>query len=266
METQIIFFSSDISCLAPVIEGFITLLAPLKYPYNHITILPKENFGILQAPSPYIVGINSKYDKNFALENDLDLDNPKIPVVFLAVDLDTKLIFLNSTHLNKITSDKEKEKYLLEDFPDLPCHYKSKLTNKLNDYIREIKSNSKKEEREAFIKQIRYFFFQFMVSILLEYNKYLNLEFYTNSNIGSPSIKTLFNTEDFYKAVSHNDKPFYQKFVGERQMFSDFVYKTLVPKNEEEMLEILFFRENIMEKNSRKLFAKKVFENVFIIG
>jgi len=212
----------------------------------------------LQAPSPYIVGINSKYEKTFAEDNDLDLDNPQIPITFLVVDLDSKVITLNSTALNKLTKVEQKVKFLNEEFPDMPNHYKVKLTNRLNDYIKEIKASKKKEDREAFIKQIRYFFFQFMVSILLDYEKFLNHDFYTNNNIGSPSIETLFHTEEFYKTISYYDRPFYLKFIGEAQMFSDFVYKTLVPKDTEEMLEILFFKEHIMEKNSRKLFAKKV--------
>ena len=234
------------------------LLTPLKYSFNHITILPCENFGILQSPSPFIVGINSKYDKHFLEEADLDVNNPQIPLVFLVVDLDAKVINLNSTVFNRLKKNEEKKKYLAEEFPELPNHYKVKLSNRLNDYIKEIKSSSKKEDRESFIKSVRKFFFQFMVSILLEYEKYVNHNFYTNNNIGSPSIETLFNVEEFYKSISYYDKPFYLKFIGEAQMFSDFIYMTLVPKDTLEMLQVLFFKEHIMEKNSRKLFAKKV--------
>ncbi len=258
LETKIIFFSSEIGYLAPVIEGFITLIYPLNYAYNHITILPKENFGILQSPSPFIVGINLKYYDSFAEENELDLNNPQIPLVFLVVDIDSKVINLCSTVLNKEKNTDLKKKYLTEEFPELPNHYQTKLSKRLNDYIKVVKSNSKKEEREVFIKQIRYFFFQFMVSIFIDYEKYLNHDFYTNNNIGAPSIENLFSIEEFLKSFSYYDRPFYQKFIGDAQMFSDFIYKSLVPKDAEEILEVLFFKEHILEKHSRKLFAKKV--------
>ena len=55
---------------------------------------------------------------------------------------------------------------------------------------------------------------------------------------------------------AHGEKQFYQKFT-ETQMFSDFIYKKMIPKSLYEKLEILFFDENIIRKNNKKLFAKK---------
>ena len=40
-------------------------------------------------------------------------------------------------------------------------------------------------------------------------------------------------------------------------MFSDFIYKKMIPKNVNEKLEVLFVDETLIKKNNKKLFAKK---------
>ena len=48
LETRLIFFSKEMHLLSPIIHGFVTLLYPFKYPFNYITVIPEENFMILE--------------------------------------------------------------------------------------------------------------------------------------------------------------------------------------------------------------------------
>ena len=72
LETRIIFFSEDIVKLTPIIEGFLSFIYPLKYVFQHVTILPQENFMILESVTPYIVGINMKYSDDFFDKYEID--------------------------------------------------------------------------------------------------------------------------------------------------------------------------------------------------
>jgi len=252
LETRIIFFSKEISTLTPIIEGFLSLIYPLKYTFQHVTILPQDNFMILESVTPYIVGINQKYEDNFFNMFNIDIQD----ITYLIVDIDEKKVELKYPTLsNKIS----KKKYLSEEFPDLPKHYRSKLIDSLQIYIKELKSNQKKkEDRDNFVRNMREHFFQFIVNIFQEYSKYLNVSYYTNNDIGTPTIQNLFKVDEFLSSVAHIDRLFYKKMM-ETQMFVELIYKRMIPKDARDKIEILFFDEHIIEKNNRKLFSKKIF-------
>ena len=87
------------------------------------------------------------------------------------------------------------------------------------------------------------------------YNSFLNRKFYSHE---APSLETLFKVQDFLKKVPSNDKNFYDKFVSETQIFGDFIYLRMIPKNSKEKIRILLFDEKINEnsKNSSKVFTE----------
>jgi len=254
LETRIIFFSADLSNLTPIIQGFLSLIYPFKYPFQFVTILPEENFNFLESVAPYIIGINEKYSHNFFTANSVDIENMTI----LIVDIDNRRLELTSPNLNQIAQIPLRNKFMSEEFPDLPKHYKAKLTNRIADYIKKIKEDSRKEHRDNFSINIRNLFFQFIVNILQNYSKYLNIDYYTHNEISSPSISNLFKAEAFINSADYCDRPFFRKLINETQMFVEFILKRMIPKDSREKLEILFFDENLMEKNSRRIFAKKV--------
>lgn len=254
LETRIIFFSQDISALCPIILGFISLIYPFKYPFQFVTILPEENYIILESISPYIIGINVTYDVSFFSRHGIDISD----ITYLIVDIDNRNIELNSPNLNTISNTALRKKYMNEEFPDLPKHYRNKLFIRIKDYIEAIKSKQKeKQDRDTFIEHIRNLFFQFIVSIFQNYNKYLNFNYYTNNDIATPSINNLFKVDEFISSVECGDRPFYKKMILETQLFADFIYKRMIPKDSKEKLEILYFDENIIEKNNRKFMSKK---------
>ena len=112
-----------------------------------------------------------------------------------------------------------------------------------------------------FNQEISDSFFNFNANLLSNYNQYLNTEFYSTNTM--PSLEMLFKVAEYLKNISQADKPFYKKFIEETQIFGDFIYLRMVPKNSKEKIRILKFDEKINEisNNSRSNKYIGVFTN-----
>ena len=110
-----------------------------------------------------------------------------------------------------------------------------------------------------FNQEVHQIFFNFNASLLLNYSNYLNRDFYSSNTM--PCLEILFKVNDFLKEKPSNEKEFYNKFITETQIFGDFIYLRMIPKNSKEKIRILPFDENINEKK-RGLLEKKT-ESVF---
>ena len=70
------------------------------------------------------------------------------------------------------------------------------------------------------------------------------------------SIDTLFKCEKFIKSHS-SDIDFYSKFVDDSQLFADFIYKRMIPRNTQEIIDVLLINETITTiKNKSKFIGK----------
>jgi hypothetical protein len=116
LESRILFFSKNIEYLNSYIYGFLSLLYPFQYQYQVITILPEENFEILESITPFIAGINQSYE-GFFEKNEFTLSD-----CILIVDIDNK----------KQTLYNEEEDNKL---PEFPKTNKKNLEKKLQDTI-----------------------------------------------------------------------------------------------------------------------------------
>lgn len=257
LETRIAFFSSSINYLTPVIQGFIQTIFPFRYSYQYITVLPEENFIFLESITPFIVGINKLYSSSF-------FDNYKLEVNdinLLIVDLDSGNVELKLDSTISAQSEDKRKKYLKAEFPDLPEHYRKKLFLRISEELLTLKNSKSKtpEEIDKFIANVRNYFFQFVVNILQKYNEFLNNQYYTNNDIGTPTINSLFFVKDFLKTKSASDIQFMNKLVTESQTFLDFIYRRMIPKDSKEKLEIVFLEENLFCKYNRqfRFMAKK---------
>src|ERR1700733_12626882 len=56
-EQKIIFIGNELGPLTRLINTFISLLYPFSWPHTYIPILPALMLDIIQAPTPYIIGI-----------------------------------------------------------------------------------------------------------------------------------------------------------------------------------------------------------------
>ena len=237
--SKILFFSSNLNLLSETILSFLVLLYPFKYPFQVTSFVQKESYDILGCFTPFMFGINEKYNENFMEENDIITDDMNI----FMVDLDNK-------NNSKLISE--------EEFPNFP----SKLTSNLEKEIKNLENKYKKENNdnlEEFNEIYQNIFFEFFCEVLKGYEDYLNMDYFKMSNTDKmTSTKTLLQCQKFVKMHSSSEIAFYDKFVDISQLFADFIYKRMIPRNNQEVIDVLFVNEtNIKIKNKNKYFGQK---------
>ena len=231
-ETKTIIFSTKINELTYFIYGIISLLFPFHHSFQVSSSIPNGAYDVLESISPYILGINSKFRINFFKENKIDLSDLDLFII----DLDEKKI--------KIAGK--------DNAPQFP----KSILRPLHDGLEEIIGIKKhKSIKDINFKEVRLLFFDFLVNLLTDYDFYLKKDYFKNK-LSNSGIKNLFKIKEFVESHSSNEKVFYKKFT-ETQMFSDFIYKKMIPKNLNEKFEILLVDEALIKKKNKKLFTKK---------
>ena len=253
--SKILFFSLNVNTLTDTILSFLNLIFPFKYPFQVTSFLHKNNYNILESISPFIMGICEEYSENFFEKNDITLEGMNVFIV----DLD-KQDGQNNYHL---FSD--------EEFPDFP----SKLVSNLEKEIKSLESNTiqnndninKEKIIKEFNEQYQEKFFHFFCEILKGYEEYLNMDFFKSDSDNVTSIETLFNCDQFIKSSYHyqSDFPFYTKFINDSQLFADFIYKRMIPSNNNELMDILIVNDYLASFKKRYK-RKDAEENDYIIN
>ena len=239
-ETKILIFGTQANELANFIYGLISLLFPFHYSFQISSTIPKKAYNIIESISPYILGINKEFDISFFKQNKIDITDLNI----LIIDLDRNCA--------KFLGDKS--------IPDIP----SFLLKPLHEGFKKIEFKENLYEEEKYLnnfKFVRQLFFDFFVNIMTNYELYLKTDFFEHK-ITNTGINNLFKLDEFVESHPYNDRLFYKSFA-ETQMFSDFIYKKMLPKNINEKLHILFLDESISRNNNKKLFTKKRM-NIFL--
>ena len=310
LETRILFFSENIQSLNMYIFGLLALLYPFQYQYQVVTILPEENFEIIESITPFIAGINMEYTEDFFESRDLtlsdgilivDIDKTKIDFVNKMSDipefpkgyrktLEKNLQSIKSKYFKDINSSKvskqRNSKYTKNNnqinlisrssaaiSENMISNYKKEVLNnnqtiesnkqkEILDSIQEMEENENDELNSPygnfkidfdFNKEVNELFFNFNANLLSGYNKFLNTDFYSSNN--APCLEVLFKVDEFLNQVSSADRAFYDKFISETQIFGDFLYLRMIPKNTKEKIQILAFDEKINE-NSASVFYR----------
>jgi len=292
LETRLLFFSESIELLNIYIFSFLSFLYPFDYQYQIVTILPHENYEILESITPFIAGINECYkddffkEFNFTLSDEvliIDIDNKKISMVNeqneipdfpktyrkqLEKDLSSIINFYLKEEINhqKTFGNRNNHRTLTLKENSINMNFLAKNLTFTEDSAKELCYDEEKNEIPFekynnwyidydFNTDIQYIFFNFNAKLLLNYSKYLNLDFYSSNS--PPSLEALFKVEDYLKEFSNNDKPFYNKFITETQIFGDFIFMRMIPKNSKEKIQILSFDEKINE-NSIGYFSQSI--------
>ena len=261
--SKILIFGSDLNLICDTILAFLYLIFPFKYPFQVTSFLHKDNYKILESISPFMIGINETYSETFFSDNDISIDCMNIFVI----DLDKK----------------SSESLLSESFPEFP----KKLLDSLEKEIKtlEVKFKTKKfgdmagrnsvssynsveqtgrvsntadggySSLKDFNENYQTYFFYFFCQILSNYEKYLNMDYFnSNDSDKITSIDTLFNCKKFIDSHHGNEIPFYSKFVEDSQLFADFIYKRMIPRNNQEIVDVLLVNETASKIKSRILF------------
>lgn len=103
MEQRIILLSSHTAMLHIAGQALISLLYPFTWHHVYIPVLPARLLETLEAPFPYIVGIERRYDKINLPEDD-----------FVLVDLDSNTIMSNVEPINLPRTQRRKLISLLQ--------------------------------------------------------------------------------------------------------------------------------------------------------
>ena len=270
-ETKLMFFSESLSDLTNTILSFLSLLAPFKYQFQIVSVLSKEFYTYAETISPFIFGINEKYNDNFFDKHKISVEETTI----IVIDIDNSIHYI-------IAPDGQIDS---KEYPEFPKKLRKKLEEKLkgnsssnyyyyknnkeaeliNNNFQKIilktkNSNENKEknsETEIKERNERYqsIFFKTMIQILKDYPKYLSKDYSVSKDI-SMSIKDMIDIKSYLNSFSIPEKYFYSRIFG-TQMFMEFIYKRMMPKNWNEKVEVLFFEEKIKEKtSSKKIFGK----------
>ena len=280
-ETKLIFFSENLFDLTNTILSFLSLLNPFKYQFQIVSVLSKDLYNYAETISPFIFGINEKYSENFFTKNKISIEDTTICVV----DIDNNNYY--------IIAPGGKIDY--KDYPEMPKKLKKKFEEKLKknaangsnsnsssnnsintvisgdiNYQRSTSLNFKKKnsiENDINYRNEQYqlIFYKIMINILKDYPKYLSKDYSVSKDI-SMSIKDMIDLKSYINSFNSSEKYFYQRIFNS-QMFMEFIYKRMMPKNCNEKVEVLFFEEKIKEKSSTKMLfgkSKLLDQNVLV--
>ena len=260
-ETKMIFFSKDLYNLTNTILSFLSLLSPFKYQFQVISILPKDFYGYIETISPYIFGINQVYTDKFFKDNKIEISETTICIV----DIDNDKCFIAPSNNN-------------EHFPEMPKKISKKLEMKINECNSDFKKNKEYLKSICDLKKIvanknkikgiyltysikemnekyQLCFYKCMINMLIDYPKFLTKDYSVNKDI-SMCIQDMIDINGYLNSFSSNERPFYSKIFN-TQLFIEFIYKRMMPKDCNEKVEVLFFEEKINEKiASKNLFNK----------
>ena len=253
-ETKMVFFSSDLQKLTNTILSFIFLLSPFKYQFQIVSVVPKNLYKFIETISPYIFGINEKYYDNFIQKNNIIIEDNTL--CFVDIDNNTYFIISPGGTLDK------------KEYPDFPKNLREKLEQKILKYNQEYEKevtiqkistmncenfdeveNNLNEEKSKKYQQI---FYEFMIDLLKDYPQFLSTDYSVTKDI-SMSTKDLINIKNYIDLYSGTEKDFYRKICGS-QMFIEFIYKRMMPKDFNDKVEALFFEEKINEKIANNKF------------
>lgn len=86
-EQKLIFIGNELGPLTRLINTFICLLYPFSWPHTYIPILPALMLDIIQAPTPYIIGILRSYEQYLYGNDDL-LCQDNSDIIIIDIDYD----------------------------------------------------------------------------------------------------------------------------------------------------------------------------------
>ena len=209
LEEPILFFCDDIQNLSHTIEGILALIYPFEYPYPVVSVLPEENYSLINAFNHFIFGINYQFSEDLIKQKIINLDGKKVVVIVRIEERFTNP--LNSSEKDKLKhsvittlkANKKKPLIKLEKLknygvernlnnekviqdkkksPKLPIHYYGKCSKRLEPLIssklKEASSKNKNktisasEKDRIFNNEILENFIYFFSCIFLNYQEY----------------------------------------------------------------------------------------------
>ncbi|XP_058480308.1 DENN domain-containing protein 4C [Solea solea] len=253
LESKILLHSLRPAVLTGVAEAVVAMIFPFQWQCPYIPLCPLSLAGVLNAPLPFIVGVDSRY---------FDLYDPPPDVV--CVDLDTNTIYLSD----------EKRHNNWKNLPKKPC---KSLINSLSNLHRQLATVAVRQtaqessavdmtpieadftwhkKKTALEMEIQEAFLRFMASILKGYRSYLK------PITQAPSVKataadSLYDLQGFLKSRDRAHQKFYSQLT-KTQIFIRFIEEcTFVSDKDtglaffDDCVEKLFPSDKITDKGTK---------------
>ncbi|XP_029289942.1 C-myc promoter-binding protein isoform X1 [Cottoperca gobio] len=215
-EHKILVHSLRPAVLTSVTEALVSMIFPFHWPCPYIPLCPLALAGVLSAPCPFIVGVDSRY---------FDLYVP--PADISCVDLDT----------NTISQKDDKKALTWKILPRRACKHLLNTLNKLHQQLTEGgQLNREDVQMEHTVTdselnggkslhtlelEIQEAFLRFMAAILRGYRSYL-LPITQAPSEKTTDATSLFDIQGFLKSRDRSHQRFYSHMT-KTQLFSRFI-------------------------------------------
>ncbi|XP_060579637.1 C-myc promoter-binding protein-like [Ruditapes philippinarum] len=224
-EHKILIHSLRPAVLTSVAEAVSTLIFPLQWQCPYIPLCPLGLSDVLNAPTPYIIGLDSRY---------FDLFDP--PPDVICIDLDTIRIWPpdDKKNISYKLLPKKATKVLQESLHKLYDRLNEELPRQGHDDvtldIAPIDQDFKRKHKEMMMElQIQESFLRFMACILKGYKNYLK-PIENAPDLDTTNAASLFDMTGFLKSREKANQKFFQtllrtqlfnRFIEERSFVSD---------------------------------------------
>ncbi|XP_008843757.1 DENN domain-containing protein 4C isoform X2 [Nannospalax galili] len=246
LESKILLHSLRPAVLTGVAEAVVAMIFPFQWQCPYIPLCPLSLAGVLSAPLPFIVGVDSRY---------FDLHDPPQDVV--CIDLDTNMVYVAD----------EKKNMNWKQLPKKPC---KNLLGTLKKLYPQLCSVHRKTQESSAVEmtpieadfswqkkmmqlemEIQEAFLRFMASVLKGYRTYLRPITEAPSNKAT-AVDSLFDRQGFLKSRDRAYTKFYT-ILSKTQIFIRFIEECSFVSDKDTGL--AFFDDCI-----EKLFPDKVVE------
>lgn len=253
LESKILLHSLRPAVLTGIAEAVVAMIFPFQWQCPYIPLCPLSLAGVLNAPLPFIVGVDSRY---------FDLYDPPPDVV--CVDLDTNTIYLSD----------EKRHSNWKNLPKKPC---KSLVNTLSSLHLQLATVSMRQpaqegsavdmtpieadftwhkKKTALEMEIQEAFLRFMASILKGYRSYLK-PITTAPSEKATAADSLYDLQGFLKSRDRTHQKFYSQLT-KTQIFIRFIEEcTFVSDKDtglaffDDCVEKLFPSDKITDKGTK---------------
>lgn len=204
-------------CLHPfkltgIAEAITAMLFPFHWQCPYVPLCPMSLHGILQAPLPFIVGIDSRCFDTFSPPSDI-----------ICIDLDTKAIYLSELkkNLSLRILPKRPARVLrnsLERIYQKLVRIQALGTNQSPQFRSDLKRQNVAKQIELEIQEA---FLRFMVMILRGFRSYL-LPITKAPTVGATDPTSLFDFDGFLASRDRNHGQFFH-LITKTQMFTHYI-------------------------------------------
>uniref|UniRef100_A0A671V5E4 DENN/MADD domain containing 4A n=1 Tax=Sparus aurata TaxID=8175 RepID=A0A671V5E4_SPAAU len=229
-EHKILVHSLRPAVLTSVTEALVSMIFPFHWPCPYIPLCPLALAGVLSAPCPFIVGVDSRY---------FDLYVP--PADISCVDLDT----------NTISQKDDKKALTWKILPRRACKHLLNTLNKLHQQLTEGESGLELNGGKSLHTlelEIQEAFLRFMAAILRGYRSYL-LPITQAPSEKTTDASSLFDHQGFLKSRDRSHQRFYS-LMTKTQMFSRFIEECSFVSDKDASL--AFFDECVDKTDSER--------------